>query len=226
MCPAGLDSEFEKAKELHPEKHRKFYQFLLGWADSRDLGKKYVRLGFWRWKSHPKKMLKIAQEKGINLVPHEKKGDYKISSVSGIIPCHDRKFSIEAVLDGIKDFERLGNVLNVLGSVSYSKDMGALRFKTSGCDISVFASGHIVVKSDSRADAKKALIEIIKTIIRFEMCNLCGICVRKCEKEAISVVAGKIHIGVSCTHCGKCNESCQTYVYAGKVVDMSRIEKV
>ena len=226
MCPAGLDSEFEKAKELHPEKHRKFYKFLLGWADSRDLGKKYVRLGFWRWKSYPKKMLEIARDKDINLVPHVKKEDYKISSVSGVVPCHDRKFSIEAVLNGIKDFERLGNVLNVLGSVSYSKDMGALRFKSSGCDVSVFASGHIMIKSDSKVDAKRALIETARTIIRFETCNMCGICARKCEKKAISVVDEKIHIGASCTHCGKCNRSCQTYVYSEKVVDMSRVKKV
>ena len=226
MCPAGFGSEFEKAKELHPEEHRKFYKFLLGWADSRALGKKYVSLGFWRWKSYPKKMLKIAREKEINLVPHERGGKYSVSSVSGIVPCHEKKFSIEAVLNGIKDFESLGNVLNVLGRVSYSKDMGALRFKIFECDVSVFASGHIVVKSDSRADVKKALIETIKTIIRFETCNLCGICVRKCEKKAIKIVDDKIHIGVSCTHCGKCNRSCQTYTYSGKVVDLSRLEKV
>lgn len=225
MCPSGLDCEFQKMKDLHYDKYKKFNQFLIDWAESRMLSKKYVRLGFWRWKDFPKKMLKIAETKGINLVPQEKKTDYKVSSVSGIVPCHDKKFSLEGVLTGIKDFEKLAGVFNILGSVRYSEELGAITIRTGKCDISLFASGHIVIKSDSKDDAKDMFIELVKTIIRFDTCNLCGICVKTCKRGSIKIVDKKIVIDRTCSHCGKCNDSCQTYTYAEKVVDMSALKK-
>ncbi|MBW6462058.1 MAG: phosphoadenosine phosphosulfate reductase family protein [DPANN group archaeon] len=225
MCPSGLDCEYQKMKENHFDKYKKFNQYLIDWAETRMLSKKYIRLGFWRWKDFPKKMLRISETKGVNLVPQEKKTDYSISSVSGIVPCHDKKFSLEGVLSGIKDFEKLAGVFNILGSVRYSEDLGAITVRTGKCDISLFASGHIVIKSDSKDDAKNMFTELVKTIIKFDTCNLCGICVKTCNRGSIKIVDKKIVIDRTCSHCGKCNESCQTYTYAGKVVDFGAIKK-
>ncbi|NOQ55732.1 MAG: phosphoadenosine phosphosulfate reductase family protein [Nanohaloarchaea archaeon] len=225
MCPSGLDCELQNMRDLHPDKFKKFNQFLIDWAESKMLSKKYIRLGFWRWKEYPKKMLKIAETKGINLVPQDKDTEYKVSSVSGIVPCHDKKFSLEGVISGIKDFEKLSDVFNILGSVRYSEELGAITVRTGKCDISLFASGHIVIKSDSKEDAKDMFTELVKTIIRFDTCNLCGICVKTCNRGSIKIVDKKIVVDRTCSHCGKCNDSCHTYKYADKVVDMRALKK-
>ena len=61
--------------------------------------------------------------------------------------------------------------------------------------------------------------------IKFDTCNLCGICVKTCKRGSVKIVDKKIVIDRTCSHCGKCNDSCQTYTYAEKVVDMRALKK-
>jgi len=66
MCPAMLESEFDRVKELHPDLYRRWMKFLREWF-SKKTDDRYITCGLWRWESLPPKMRELAAERKIRI---------------------------------------------------------------------------------------------------------------------------------------------------------------
>lgn len=62
MCPAMLESEAERVKELLPEKYGEWMEYLRSCAEKNKFPKCYVDLGLWRWDELPPKMVELLDE--------------------------------------------------------------------------------------------------------------------------------------------------------------------
>ena len=67
LCPAMLESEAERTRELHPDEAGRWDSFLSDWAKARGLPPEYHRWGLWRWKELPPKMQELCRSQEIEL---------------------------------------------------------------------------------------------------------------------------------------------------------------
>ncbi|NPV61801.1 MAG: phosphoadenosine phosphosulfate reductase family protein [Methanotrichaceae archaeon] len=216
LCPASLQSEFENTKETHPELYQRWNAFLLQWAKEQGLDRRFVELGFWRWKSHPPKIRELAESAGILLRPAAAaKDEARLEVVWGRSPC-GLEHSIEARLSlpEARPFAAVANALNMVGEVKFSEELGTALVKTEKGRVTVSAGGHIMVVAPER-EAEELLRQTVKTIARVQMCNACGICEKSCPRGAIKVRDTITVDPRRCTRCGRCERGCI-------VVDMAR----
>jgi 3'-phosphoadenosine 5'-phosphosulfate sulfotransferase (PAPS reductase)/FAD synthetase len=66
-CPAMLQSEAARTKELHPALAARWEEYLRTWAQKEKIPQRCVDLGLWRWKELPPKMRELAAQEGIAL---------------------------------------------------------------------------------------------------------------------------------------------------------------
>lgn len=67
LCPAALEAEYERLREMHPELTGRWDEFLERWAKERGLPDAYHQWGLWRWQVLPPKMREICRDHGILL---------------------------------------------------------------------------------------------------------------------------------------------------------------
>ncbi|MDG6256171.1 MAG: phosphoadenosine phosphosulfate reductase family protein [Methanomicrobiaceae archaeon] len=67
ICPAMLESELERTREIHPDLVSRWEEVLHAWAASRGLDERIISCGIWRWKTPPPKIRELAREHGIKL---------------------------------------------------------------------------------------------------------------------------------------------------------------
>jgi len=226
LCPASLQSEFARLKDTHPDLFRQWMESLQNWAAERSLESRYIEWGFWRWKSHPPKMLELAEEHGISLTGGEGKGEQcgkfnadevSLQAVRGRSPC-GLEYSIEATLAVPQNhpFSSVAQALKLLGDVQYAEDLGAAVVRTDKGRATVFAGGHIMIIA-GEDEAEVLLREICEAVLRAQLCTGCKICERNCPRGAIEV-SGTIEIdGTKCNRCKKCIRGCIAADRAGRV---------
>ncbi len=56
MCPAMLESEWERVRTLHPDLHETWMDFLVDWGRKKGMDREAVLAGAWRWRRTPPKM--------------------------------------------------------------------------------------------------------------------------------------------------------------------------
>ncbi len=56
MCPAMLESEWERVRLLHPELYKTWNDFLMEWGRKQGMDRKDILAGAWRWKRAPPKI--------------------------------------------------------------------------------------------------------------------------------------------------------------------------
>lgn len=61
MCPAMLESEWERVKELHSDLYDRWIKCLNKWARKKGFSREYIKCGFWRWNSPPPKAYELAR---------------------------------------------------------------------------------------------------------------------------------------------------------------------
>ena len=217
LCPSALAAEYIRVKALHPEMYAKWNAFLLEWAKSRGLSEKFIEHGFWRWKELPPKMLRLADELGISVLPRENVENFEIEVVSGISPCRAGGYSIEAAVKGIREKEAAG-FINVLGNTVYAEDLGMLLVKTGTGTVKFFSNGNLLASSETKEKAVSLFKEAAKQFTRLSRCTGCGICVKACPVGAASLDGKTPHVSEACIRCGKCTESCVVTRYFDKLV--------
>ncbi|WP_292381076.1 phosphoadenosine phosphosulfate reductase family protein [Methanosarcina sp. UBA289] len=217
LCPSALAAEYIRVKDLHPEIYAKWNAFLLEWAKSRGLSEKFIEHGFWRWKELPPKMLRLADELGISVLPRENVENFEIEVVSGISPCRAGGYSIEAAVKGIREKEAAG-FISVLGNTVYAEDLGMLLVKTGTGTVKFFSNGNLLASSETKEKAVSLFKEAAKQFTRLSRCTGCGICVKACPVGAASLDGKTPHVSEACIRCGKCTESCVVTRYFDKLV--------
>lgn len=226
LCPSALAAEYIRVKDLHPEMYAKWNAFLLEWAKSRGLSEKFIEHGYWRWKELPPKMLRLADELGISVLPRENAENFEIEVVSGISPCRAGGYSIEAAVKGIREKEAAG-FISVLGNTVYAEDLGMLLVKTGTGTVKFFSNGNLLASSETKEKAVSLFKEAAKQFTRLSRCTGCGICVKACPVGAASLDGKTPHVSEACIRCGKCAESCVVTRYFDKLVpDLNKRLKV
>jgi phosphoadenosine phosphosulfate reductase len=90
-----------------------------------------------------------------------------------------------------------------------------VREKTS--TIKIFSSGNVVVNSDDKSLADSVFAETSRQLLKAHRCTGCGICIKACPVNAVSIDNGHVIINKNCIHCGKCTDSCVVLRYENKL---------
>jgi phosphoadenosine phosphosulfate reductase len=182
------------------------------------LDSRYVNWGFWRWRSHPPKIVEIAQANEIDLkIAPERKVEVSLNVVKGLSPC-GVSYSIEANLAVPQNhpFSAVADVLTMLGTVRYSENLGTAILETEDGKCTVFANGHLlVVAPEHKAD--NILRKVVEVILRVQMCARCRICEKSCKRRAIMVEDTISIDGEKCKRCGRCAQGCIAAAEAKKL---------
>ncbi len=216
LCPAELSAEFYRFKELHPELFARWNDYLLDWAVSHGLSQKFIEHGFWRWKSLPPKMVRLAEELGINTAAKGREEEFSIVVTGGVSPCRTGGYTMEGRVAGIMP-EDARNIANMLGENVFSEDLGVLLIRRDNSSVKIFSSGHISVNAGSREDALSLFESTAKQLIRVKKCTKCGVCLKVCPVGAITLEPHLL-IGKECTRCGKCTEGCVVVKYFDRIL--------
>ncbi|MCZ7395798.1 MAG: phosphoadenosine phosphosulfate reductase family protein [Candidatus Methanoperedens sp.] len=216
LCPAELSAEYYRFKELHPELFLRWNDYLLGWASEHGVSDKFIEHGFWRWKTLPPKMIRLAEELQINTKLKGKKEEFGIVVTGGVSPCKTGGYTIEGKITDLMPSEAL-NIANILGENVFSEDLGVLLIRKNNSNVKIFSSGHISVNAPCREEALSLFENTAKQLIRVEKCTKCGVCLKVCPVGAITLEP-QLKISKECTRCGKCIESCVVAKYFDRLL--------
>lgn len=224
LCPAELNAEYYRFSELHPELFSSWNEYLLKWAKEYGLDETFIRHGFWRWKTLPPKMIRLARELKINTKLENKNEEFGISVTGGVSPCKTGGYTMEGKMTGLL-LEEAHNIANILGENIFSEDLGVLLIKTKGVSVKIFSSGHISVNAQGNEEALSVFENTVKQLIRVKKCTKCRVCLKVCPSNAI-VLEPKLEISNACTRCGKCTESCVVVKYFDRILPDFRKSKI
>ncbi|CAG1003889.1 Phosphoadenosine phosphosulfate reductase [Methanosarcinales archaeon] len=216
LCPAELSAEYYRFGQLHPELFTRWNEYLLNWEKNYGLDEAFVRHGFWRWKTLPPKMIRLAEELKINTKLGSRKEEFGITVTGGISPCRTGGYTMEGKITGLL-LREVQNIANILGENVFSEDLGVLLINTKNGNVRIFSSGHISVNAPGDEDARSVFENTAKQLIRVKKCTKCGVCLKVCPVNAI-VLEPDLKIGKVCTRCGKCTESCVVVKYFDRIL--------
>ena len=215
LCPAALSAEYDRLKNLHPQLHERWESFLMQWAEKNGLSEQFIEHGLWRWKELPPKMLKLCEKLGISPSASVSNSSFGVNITSGISPCKAGGYSIEATIHGFS-MKRTLNVMNIIGKILFSEELGLLMIKTDSSTVKIFSSGSLVINSENKDLADSLFREVSSQLLKAHKCTGCGICLKVCPVNAIIIKDGSVQIDDTCIRCGKCTDSCVVLKYAGK----------
>lgn len=214
-CPSG---EWSNVERTHPELHSGWEERLHGYAEAQGLPPEYVRMGFWRWKVLPPKMVRLAE--GLDLKTEPSSGRrLGVTMTKGASPCAAGGYSVEAVatVPRNRDFSYVADALVTIGDVKYSAEFETAVLSTPRGRAKVFGGGQISVTAGSRDDAAGLFERTVKSLLRAQLCTRCGICAKSCPRKAIVIDGGMRVDPRRCDHCGICERSCMVVHYYDKM---------
>jgi len=219
LCPATLESEFETLKRIHPELHDRWMGHIVEDGKKRGMDEKALRLGSWRWRDPPPKLIELAREKGIRLQAAKEQGP-ELGAITGLSPCITGGHSLEATLrfTGTLPLARVANLLWTLGYVRYSEHLGVAVVRKGELSGKIFESGQMVVTGPRPAAVRSFLRDIIGVALRVRQCSRCRNCERACPSGAIKVTDSPVVDEAKCVRCLKCCDGCVLLHYADKLV--------
>lgn len=177
LCPAALQGEQHRLRELHPELHRQWETHLHQWAEKQGLPRAYVKLGFWRWRQHPPKIREIAEQHHINLTPRTpaQRGEFSITTTSGITPCTSGGYSIEGVIKGITP-DQIQRIINT----QHINELGVSLTKHHNSSIKIFHNNTLAINTTTRTEAQNLLETLRRQLTRLLQCTQCNKCLNTC----------------------------------------------
>ena len=220
LCPSCLSSEWRNTGRIHPDLYERWEGYLHSYAEDRGLPKEYVDMGFWRWKVLPPKMIQLSEGLDLCMTPSKVIGP-SMDMLKGASPCTAGGYSVEAIVrvQRNRDFSYVEDALRTVGEVKYSPEFEIALVKTPTGRAKLFGGGHVSVTAPDAKNAKKVFEKSVKALIRAQMCTMCGICVKRCQRRAIVIKGGMRVDPTRCNSCGACERSCMVVHYYDKLVD-------
>jgi len=219
LCASCLASEWDTTKGTHPDMHRRWESYLERYAETHGLPAEYVRMGFWRWKVLPPKMVKLADEMDLRTEPKAGTG-MSIKMLKGASPCAAGGYSMEAIVSipRTRDLSCVEDALRTAGDVRYSEEFEIALLRTKYGTAKIFGGGQVSVTARNAADAERLFERSVKALLRSQMCTSCGICAKACPRRAITIKDGLRVDKERCTSCGRCERSCMVIHYYDKMM--------
>ncbi|MEM3525859.1 MAG: phosphoadenosine phosphosulfate reductase family protein, partial [Candidatus Jordarchaeaceae archaeon] len=218
-CPASKLAEFEILKSEYPELWEKLETTLEKWRKKYNFPKEWIAYGFWRWKNLPEGQLKLVKDlklsETIKTRPLTKeKLRYKIEKLQSNPKSEESLLKV--VFNNAFDMERIANLSNILGKVTYASELGIIQIDMNGSFCDIFQDGSFVIRTKSPEKAKKICENVTSTIIRAMRCLGCGSCIPWFSScNAFSLKDGKLTIIENkCVHCSRCLAAPCTALYA------------
>jgi phosphoadenosine phosphosulfate reductase len=180
-----------------------------------------IAVGAWRWKSLPPKMKELMAAAGIPLPVRPLEAQASLHVAKGISPCETGGYTVDAMLrlPATISLSRAANMLHMLGDARYSEDMGVVLVRKGAMSAKLFESGQIVITGPRPQDVNAFLQDIVGLVMRSSMCTRCGICVRSCPKNALTVGEAPVLDTARCSRCMKCGKACVLVHYADRMVE-------
>ncbi len=206
LCPAERSAEYYRIRELHPLLFERWNEYLLEWAGAHGASCAFIEHGFWRWKTLPPKMHRLAEELGISTILKGGKEEFSVAVTGGVSPCKSGGYTLEGKITGIMPSEA-HNIANILGESVFSEELGVLLVRAMKSNVRIFSSGHISVNAPSREEALLLFDKTAEQLSRVKKCTKCGVCLKVCTSGAI-VIEPQLQVRKECIRCGKCTDSC------------------
>ena len=219
LCASCLSSEWRNTGRLHPDLYVRWEDHLHRYAEERGLPAEYADMGFWRWKVLPPKMVRIAEDRQLDLRPKHDTGP-SMNLLKGATSCAAGGYSEEAVVTvpRSRDFSAVADALLTVGEVRYSEEFEIAMVRTPDATAKLFGGGQISVTSKTQEKAEAMFERAVKALLRAQLCTSCGICEKKCPRGAITIRDG-LHIDPKrCNSCGACESSCMVSHYYDKLL--------
>lgn len=218
FCPASTMSELEVIASRFPTEWQKWITIAEKIAKKEGLTRKWLKHGFWRWKTPPVKIRELADKLEIEL-PSSKHIGSKGPPSFKITEERDSKTD-RAIIKG--QFNSPVNLilatafLPALGEAVLDLDrkMIEVSFQAGAREgkFSLFKSGLFTLIGEV---TKKDAELFAKTVLRGLICTSCGTCQSLCSSEAITLESGRARIIVeACSQCGKCLKGKCATLYA------------
>ncbi len=219
LCASCLSSEWRNTGRIYPDLYDEWEGFLHRYAEERGLPPEYVDMSFWRWKALPPKMVLLADQLDISLRAGSASG-ISMKVLKGASVCEAGGFSAEAVvtLPRNRDFSYVADALRTVGDVKYSPEFEIAVVRSQKGTAKIFGGGQVSVTAASQKNAEYMLEKTVKAMVRAMMCTSCGICVKNCHKNAITIAGGMRVNPDRCTSCGNCESSCMVIHYYDRLV--------
>jgi len=220
LCASCLSSEWRNTERLHSDLYKEWEDHLHKYAEDRGLPPEYADMGFWRWKALPPKMMLLADRLNLHLAPAFSSG-VSMKLLKGASVCEAGGYSAEAVvtLPRTRDFSYVVDALKTVGRVKYSPEFEIAVVSNRDGTAKVFGGGQVSVVSDTQKNTERLFERTVKAIVRAMMCTSCGICVKACNRNAISISGGMRVDSAKCTSCGACEKSCMVIHYYDRLMD-------
>jgi phosphoadenosine phosphosulfate reductase len=225
LCPASDLADFKILSEHHPD-YPKWLEYLVKYSDLHSYTPFWLKGGLWRWKKLPKGVKKLMEEHNIelkdpNLIRKKMKETQQseksiendkiliFRTAEGFSDC-EFGLSKEGAFNKELDMVRVVNLGNILGEVTYEPSDG---FCNIDEHIDIYPEGGVVVKGKTPKDISKRVKKIHNVILRAMECISCGICVGRCDNQALHIDESdelqRIKLDKElCTHCGSCLGPC------------------
>ncbi len=219
LCPSCLSSEWRNTGRIHPGLYSRWEDYLKDYARRSGLSDEYVRMGFWRWKVLPPKMVQLAGDMNVKAVPESGSGP-SMDVLKGASPCAAGGYSVEAVVHvrRSRDFSYVEDALRTFGDTKYSPDYEIAMLRTPIGRAKLFGGGQVSVTAPDAGKAREVFSMAVKALVRAQMCTECGICAKSCRRRAIRISGGMRVDPDRCTACGRCEESCMVMHYYDKLM--------
>jgi phosphoadenosine phosphosulfate reductase len=137
-------------------------------------------------------------------VPIERGKGLTLHMQEGFSPCV-YGYSIEGAFDRQLDFERVSDLLSIVGVVESNVEEGWCMVS----DIRVFREGVLIAKGGDPQKLKDKIEKVRRAVVKAMECVGCGVCVARCDQGALMLQKDRIRvITTKCKHCGRCIEPC------------------
>ena len=165
-------------------------------------------------------MMLLADRLNLHLAPAFSSG-VSMKLLKGASVCEAGGYSAEAVvtLPRTRDFSYMVDALKTVGRVKYSPEFEIAVVSSRDGTAKVFGGGQVSVVSDTQKNTERLFERTVKAIVRAMMCTSCGICVKACNRNAISISGGMRVDSAKCTSCGACEKSCMVIHYYDRLMD-------
>jgi phosphoadenosine phosphosulfate reductase len=214
VCPASDQSEYLDILNVHPDGER-WEDFLAEYAREKGFTDDWLDHGLWRWKRPPAFVKDLIDQKGLNLrrvnddseSPEELVAEKFTFYMGDIRPSCTDDLTTEGVFNRSFDLERSSRLLAIFGLTVYDEETNVASI---GRTLTATGEGSLTVNAPTKKEIENHLTTALEIIIRSEECVGCGICIGRCDQEALFLNNdGKVDIFPKlCVHCRKCLGKC------------------
>jgi phosphoadenosine phosphosulfate reductase len=205
LCPASDLGDMALLKG-HVDMDR-WETYLRSYAKERGLPETWLSKALWRWRKLPKGLKRYAEAVRPTRTPDVPvDGPLCLVMAEGYSPCTGG-VSVEGTFTRPLDMEKVGNMLWTVGSVEELTDVPGALFVDGKID--VYPEGAILVRGRDEKEVRKRSEAVRRAVLRAMECVGCGVCLGRCEQDAITLVNGRAIVDPeTCVSCGKCSEKC------------------